>query len=452
MLLHPVRLPRGAAAPRTRPDRPDGASTRPAPPRSTPGSRTRRAGCSPTSCPRAATRSRVLRVMDVGHRAGRRRARSTAAATPRWPGCPAARRSTTCAGWPPSAVPDGEEQYHRRVYLHRVGTPADEDVLIFGEGREKTNYYGVSVSRDGRWLIGLGLGRHRAAQRPVAGRPGRVRRRPRPSCGWSRRASTRRPACASAATGGCTCSPTGTRRAAGSRRRPGRPGPGGLARPARPRTPEAVLATSRSSTAPSCPAAPAGRRGHATRSARSPCTTWPPASGRATVPLPGLGSIGGISERPEGGHEAWFGYTDYVTPAERAALRRAAPAQVTAWARAPGAVDVPPVRAEPGRPTRPRTAPRSGCWSSRRRARRDAPDGPARRDGPADHPVRVRRLRGQPDARLLRVHPGLGRGRRGLRDRRAARRRRGGRGLAPRRACGSASRTSSTTSTRRPRS
>ena len=53
---------------------------------------------------------------------------------------------------PPSAVPDGESQYHRRVYLHQIGTPADDDVLIFGSGRDKTDYYSVSVSRDGRWL------------------------------------------------------------------------------------------------------------------------------------------------------------------------------------------------------------------------------------------------------------------------------------------------------------
>ena len=60
---------------------------------------------------------------------------------------------------PPEAVPDGESQYHRRVYLHQVGTPADEDVLIFGEGRDKTDYYSVSVSRDGRWLaIGASRG------------------------------------------------------------------------------------------------------------------------------------------------------------------------------------------------------------------------------------------------------------------------------------------------------
>ena len=78
---------------------------------------------------------------------------------------------------PPSAVPDGESQYHRRVYLHQVGTPADEDVLIFGTGRDKTDYYYVSVSRDGRWLVIASIAGHRAAQRPVDRRPVRVRSR-----------------------------------------------------------------------------------------------------------------------------------------------------------------------------------------------------------------------------------------------------------------------------------
>lgn len=32
------------------------------------------------------------------------------------------------------------------------------------------------------------------------------------------------------------------------------------------------------------------------------------------VPLPGLGSVGGLTSRPTGGSEAWFGYTDSVTP------------------------------------------------------------------------------------------------------------------------------------------
>ena len=49
----------------------------------------------------------------------------------------------------PELVPAGEEQFHRRVWLHRVGTDPAEDVLVFGEGRKHTEYYGVSVSRDG---------------------------------------------------------------------------------------------------------------------------------------------------------------------------------------------------------------------------------------------------------------------------------------------------------------
>ena len=52
----------------------------------------------------------------------------------------------------PSLVPDGEAQYHRRVRLHRVGADADDDVEIFGAGLTITNYYDVTVSRDGRWL------------------------------------------------------------------------------------------------------------------------------------------------------------------------------------------------------------------------------------------------------------------------------------------------------------
>jgi prolyl oligopeptidase len=54
---------------------------------------------------------------------------------------------------PADAVPAGERQYHRRVYLHRVGEDPDSDVLIFGTGRDKADYYGVSVTVDGRWLV-----------------------------------------------------------------------------------------------------------------------------------------------------------------------------------------------------------------------------------------------------------------------------------------------------------
>ena len=78
-----------------------------------------------------------------------------------------------------------------------------------------------------------------------------------------------------------------------------------------------------------------------------------------TVPMPGLGTVAGISERPEGGHESWFGYTDHTTPAS-VYHYDARTDSTTLWASAPGSVEVPPV--EPTRsPTSPRTAPTSGC-------------------------------------------------------------------------------------------
>ena len=49
--------------------------------------------------------------------------------------------------------------------------------------------------------------------------------------------------------------------------------------------------------------------------------------------LPGIGTVGGIAERPEGGHEAWFVYTDYTTSS--VVLRfDARDSSVTTWATA----------------------------------------------------------------------------------------------------------------------
>jgi prolyl oligopeptidase len=52
----------------------------------------------------------------------------------------------------PELLPDSEQNFHRRVYLHRVGASPDTDELVFGAGMTMTNYYGVEVSRDGHWL------------------------------------------------------------------------------------------------------------------------------------------------------------------------------------------------------------------------------------------------------------------------------------------------------------
>ena len=52
----------------------------------------------------------------------------------------------------PGSVPEGEEQYHRSVYLHRLGTDPAADPLIFAPV-EPVHWPGVSLSRDGRWLL-----------------------------------------------------------------------------------------------------------------------------------------------------------------------------------------------------------------------------------------------------------------------------------------------------------
>jgi prolyl oligopeptidase len=53
----------------------------------------------------------------------------------------------------PDQVPAGEEQFHRRVWRHRVGTDPTDDVLVHGEGSDPATYFGARTSSDGRWLV-----------------------------------------------------------------------------------------------------------------------------------------------------------------------------------------------------------------------------------------------------------------------------------------------------------
>lgn len=58
------------------------------------------------------------------------------------------------------------------------------------------------------------------------------------------------------------------------------------------------------------------------------------------VPLPGLGSVGSLTARPEGGHEVWFAYTDSLTPGS---VHRydARTHSTSRWSAEPGEVGVP---------------------------------------------------------------------------------------------------------------
>jgi prolyl oligopeptidase len=241
----------------------------------------------------------------------------------------------------PSLVPDDEEQYHRRVWLHRLGADPDTDALVFGEGRDKTSYYGVSVSMDGRWLSvsaaegtaprndlwladlrdgDLASPRLTVVQEGVdaqtsahVGRDGRL------YLMTDADASRGRLAVAD----------------------PSRPTSDAWT-DLLPEDPEAVLdgyavLDGGELASPLLLAA-------WTRHAVGEVTVHDLATGlrKGSIPLPGVGSLGGLTERPEGGHEAWIGYTDAVTPSS--VLHYDARTGTTStWATAPGTVDVPAV-------------------------------------------------------------------------------------------------------------
>jgi prolyl oligopeptidase len=241
-------------------------------------------------------------------------------------------------------VPEGEDQYHRRVWLHRLGTDPADDVLVFGDGMLLTNYYGVSVSRDGRWLsvsasegtaprndlwlADLSAGSLEAPDLRVVqegvdantgvevGRDGRL-------YVFTDRDASRGRICVTApetptAEHWVDLVPEDEEAVLD-----------GFAVLDGDELDRAVLITSW------------------TRHAVSELVLHDLESGdrTGTVPLPGVGTIGGVVERPEGGHEAWFGYTDYTTPASIQHFD-ARTGETTLWASAPGTVEVPSVHTE----------------------------------------------------------------------------------------------------------
>jgi prolyl oligopeptidase len=53
----------------------------------------------------------------------------------------------------PGTVPAGEERFHRRIYLHRLGQNPDEDALVFGADLPLTDFPSSTISPNGRWLV-----------------------------------------------------------------------------------------------------------------------------------------------------------------------------------------------------------------------------------------------------------------------------------------------------------
>ena len=252
----------------------------------------------------------------------------------------------------PALVPEDERQYHRRVWLHRVGTSPDTDVEVFGAGQDRTSYYGVSVSRDGRWLVvSASAGTAPRTDVWIADLTASAPEAPdwrevvvgqdAETAAWVARDGRLLLHTDLGAPRGRLCVAD-----------PAHPGPEHW-RTLLPEDPEAVLhgvvLLDDGGEAPT-PATElvALRRRHALSevTVHDPVTGAPlPGPGRderGRLPL-GVGTVTGLTRRPTGGRELWFGWTATTTPT-RIHRWDARTGVVDVWAEPPGALpDLPDV-------------------------------------------------------------------------------------------------------------
>ncbi|MDP9496594.1 MAG: prolyl oligopeptidase family serine peptidase [Actinomycetota bacterium] len=228
----------------------------------------------------------------------------------------------------PEQVPAGEEQFHRRVYRHEVGTPVEQDQEIWGAGLDPTNYYGCTVSRDGRWLaVSASAG---TAPRddvwlfdlPAGGPPAEVQ------VGVDARCSP-------------YWTPDGRLRLLTDR-----DAPRGRLCSADPVAPQDWT-----TEVPEDPTAVLEDVEHLadgrlvvlrSRHALSELSVRTPDGAETPLPLPGLGTVTALTGRREGGSEVWFGWTAATTPS-RVHRWDARTGEVELWADTPGRVEVPRV-------------------------------------------------------------------------------------------------------------
>jgi prolyl oligopeptidase len=228
---------------------------------------------------------------------------------------------------PPSEVPAGEEQFHRRVYRHRIGADPDGDDLVFGAGRDKTEYYSLHASLDGRWLV-VGASKGTAPRNDVylLDVPAGTWRTVQEDVDVWSDAAVRHDGRLYLLTN-----------AGAPRRRlavADPEAPGDLASwPDLIPESAAVLDT----YAVADDAVVVASTLHAV--ARIHVHDRLDGAQRAEIPLPGLGTVGSVHARPEGGSQVWFGYTDFVTPSGVHHSDLAA-GTVELWEDAPGHVEV----------------------------------------------------------------------------------------------------------------
>ncbi|MFG2001060.1 prolyl oligopeptidase family protein [Spirillospora sp. NPDC048911] len=224
----------------------------------------------------------------------------------------------------------------RQVRLHRLGSPASLEPVVFGAGAEGPVSYGLGMSHDGRWLAisavpgtsprndlwlaDLSLSRPERpdfvpVQQDVDARSVLAVRGERMYVVTDHRAPRVRMSVADPA------KPTVQRELVGE-------------------DPEAVLSDFAVLDGLDRPVLAVAW----IRRSISELTLHDLATGErlADVPMPGAGSIGPLAARPEGGHAVWFTYTDTVTP-EAVWCHDARTGETRLWERSPGKVDTPDV-------------------------------------------------------------------------------------------------------------
>jgi prolyl oligopeptidase len=246
----------------------------------------------------------------------------------------------------PDLVPAGEEQFHRRVWRHRVGSDPATDLLVHGEGSDPATYFGARTSADGRWLV-------------VSASVGTAPRDDVWLADLGASSPGARPPLRALQVGVDAQTSAWVARDGRLWLHSDRDAPRGRLAVADPTDPASWAPATWQEIVAEQPdgvlsdvALVDGPDGalqvlavHAV-DATDRLSVWAADGGGRIAEVSDLqpGSVAGVSAPPEGGSRAWVGFTDYATPPSVLSWHAGAPTALTSWEQAPVAGDVPAVQ------------------------------------------------------------------------------------------------------------